>query len=201
MTTSAKKAKKVNEQEEEIIEEIVQEIAEEEKTEVPEEEKTEVPEEEKTEVPEEIKQEAKIEVAKESYKIESQLETDIEKAKEAQKRRLETPKVDMFSVQEIARKKEIERYVPEAVGKDASLHAMYGDKLKHAEYISQGYEPVTYRGRQVISEGDPLYTIPKALHDRHVEEASLRSKRMLIDGSESAIKAGEGMIEEEIKVH
>lgn len=131
--------------------------------------------------------------------IDNTLVDDIARAKAAQERRKSAPPIDLASVDKLRRKQLIEYFAPEAIGANATYHAMWGDKTKHAEYIEQGYEPVVRKGRHVTEEDDPLYMIPIDIYKENLKLVELLSDRKL-GGKSAVVQRHPDALEEETKI-
>jgi len=136
------------------------------------------------------------------YKLAKELEDDIAKSKRAQARRLETPEITISNAVSVRQKEIIKEFCPEGVGPNAEFHPFFGDRSKHKDYISQGYEPCVDRGEQIISDGDPLYKLPMALYKQQLKAASIRSNKMVNDTEDAATRDGKkaSVITEDYKI-
>jgi hypothetical protein len=111
-----------------------------------------------------------------------EVQNDIEIARVAQQRlRAEAPDAIMNAPNEVPQKRLMKQFAPEAVGPDATHHAMFGDKDLYKQYLTEGYEPKYNKGQPIAygKDGDPLMVIPKDIHDARTQAEAARGNRIL----------------------
>ena len=101
------------------------------------------------------------------------------------------------------RKRLVELYVPESIGKDATMSPYFDSPEKHRRNIDLGWEPVIHNGEQVRSGSDLMYKRPIEFTKQHIANAEMQDKsRMQALDSEmaEAESAGLSVTENDVSV-